>query len=641
MTRVGDIPLEASDGKPTSVLEVLDEMRQSWPKAEQARARARAIEAWVYNRFNGKSVALESVVALPMNVPPVSKNKLRSLLLTWAARTCKQKGTSLVGPNEATETDIAKAAVADAILDYQRQIQDRDALTLRTMLVAGMHGMAGWYNTYDPAAGPHREREVVMDRYGIAPLRDESGAIVYKEVEGQGAPNLEALSIFDFVTSGEPVIHKGTWCLIKRWLDPDEAKCLLRERAEELGVAEFNANVVPVQNRQGSASLRDGVEAWEMWWRPNKMGRFVDGFFAAVVSDIVVKATSFPYDHGELPLVGIRVMDVPDDFYGATWMEDAVPQQMGLNHTLTVLQHRAEVAGQVRIFMKKVVAKAWGESSDGVVELESAEDIEKGAKAFETPDIPADMYQMADRYEQGIDDTAGVSAVSSSGDVAAETKNARLVAYATQVDEQKNEHTLRNLQEAEMVVDTQQLKMWKQFVPIQRLIRVVGEDNAVAANWFSSADIPADIRLYHAPGSERSKAARGKDAEERMVSGQLDPMRGSEMAQTGLSGTVDEGEQRQRVHTLIQQALAGTPVRADMTINPDVAVKELRLAVERFGHDQRQAMPLRSLLLEYMDLAQQGRAQQMPTQPGAQQGQPKMTASNKPPVNQLPGGAPA
>lgn len=632
--RRGDVPLETAAGKQTSVLEVLDEMRLQWVKAEPARARARAIRRWVYNRHNGKSVALETTLSLPINVPPVSKNKLRSLLLTWASRTVKRRDTAMVAANEATEGDLAVAEVSNAILDYQRQIQDRDALMMRAMIVAGMDGMVGLYNTYDPDAGPHKEREVVLDPYGY-PQRDAGGAPLYREVEGSGAPNLEVLSIFDFCTSGEKDTAEGKWCLIRRWLDVDEAETLLREKSKESGVegASYHANVEPVQNELGAGPAREAVEAWEMWWRPSKLGRFPQGFFASVVSGCVITATTYPYEHEQLPLIGLRVMDVEDEFHGATWMEDAVPMQMGLNHSLQVLAHRAEVAGQVRIMMRQSVARAWGESNDGVIELASGDDVQNGAKAFETPDIPVDMYQMSDRYEQGIDDTAGISAVSSSGDVAAQTKNARLVAYATQVDEQKNEHTLRNLEEAELTVDAQQLSMYQQYVTLQRLIRVVGEDNAVSASYFSGAEIRGvDARLFMAPGAERTSAAKGKAAEEATAAGLLDPKSGAEMRNTGLDGTLDQGEQRQRIHQLMQQALGGHPVQADMTIDPDVAVKELRMALQQHGHDPRLAMPLRALLQQYSELAAQGQQQQA-TQP-PQHGMPQSTS--KPQQNQLP-----
>lgn len=640
-----DVALTTTAGKQTSVLDLLDEMRGCWPKGDDARARARMMEQLVYNRVGGKSLALEGNVSLPMNVPPVSKNKLRSSLLTWASRTTKRRDTALAWANESTPGDLARAEVANAVLDYQRQLQDRDALMMRAMILAGMHGMVGLYNTWDPDHGPHKEREVVLDRFGLPAVDPETGETIYNEVEGRGAPNLEILTIFDFITSGEKETQDGKWLLVRRWLDVDEAASLLRAKTEELRanaapgepIADLEPSTEKVQSRSGSGPSREAVESYEMWWRPNAHGRLAEGLFAAVVSGYVVAAQPFPYEHGELPLLVIRTMDVEDDFYGASWLEDAIPQQLGLNHSLRVLAHRAEVAGQVRMLMKKSVAQAWGDSPDGVVELDSDNDVQNGVRPAEVPGIPKDMYEMVDRYERGIDDTAGVSAVASSGDVAAETKNARLVAYATQVDEQKNEHTLRNLQEAEVAVDAQELELYKQYVTRQRLVRIIGEDRAISAGYFAGAEVRGvDIRLEPAPGSERTRAARGKDAEESAAAGYLDPGRAAEMRQTGLQGTVDEGEQRMRTHALIQQALMGRPVQADMTIDPDVAVRELRMAIERAAPEgARVVMPLRALLQEYMELASQGAQQAMPQQP---QGKAGVTGQDQQ-QNQLPGGA--
>jgi hypothetical protein len=332
-------------------------------------------------------------------------------------------------------------------------------------------------------------------------------------------------------------------------------------------------------------------------------------------------------------------MDVEDDYYGASWMEDALPQQMGLNHSLRVLVHRAEVAGQVRMMMTNNVASKWGESSDGIIECDSVAEVENGAKASEVPPIPTDMYTMCDRFEEGIDSTAGVSGVSSSGDTAAETKNARLVAYASQIDEQQNEQTLRNLQESELAVDKQQLQLFQQYVENERLVRIIGEDNSISSSYFKGAEIRGvDVRLETGPGAERTRAAQGKDAEERGAAGLMDPVQASELGVTGLPSTMDQAEQRNRIGALIQQAMAGMPVQADPTISPDVAVQQLRMAVEQMApQGARVLMPLRSLLLEYMDLAKQG-DQAMPTEPAqAQQRRPSQRPVGAE-QNQLPSG---
>jgi hypothetical protein len=384
----------------------------------------------------------------------------------------------------------------------------------------------------------------------------------------------------------------------------------------------------------GSGKDREAVEGWELWWRPNPMGRFPDGLFATVIGGYVTSAQPFPYEHKKLPLAVWRVMDVEDDFYGATWVEDAIPMQIGLNHSLRVAAYRAEVAGQVRTLALSSVAQKWGDAPDGMIECDSMDEIASGVRTVETPEIPRDVFELADRYEQGIADVAGVSDVASRGDAAAETKNARLVAYSTEVDEQKAEHTVRNLDECMVKVDQQVLGLWQQYVSNQRLVRIIGEDNAISASFFKGAEIKGvDVRLEAGPAIQRMRAAKGKDADDRMQMGTLDPGVGSELSRTGLDSTVADADARSRIAGLIQQALVGQPVQADPGIDPKIAVAELRGALQSLSSQgPRVTMPLRALLQEYADLSQQS------TQEA--QGPAGMPSPQKPKAGGTPGPAP-
>lgn len=646
MATPGDVELTTTSGKKTSVLALLSEMRTRWDAVEPERQRARLLESVVYNRMRGRG-ALERMVTnnLPLLAPNLTKNKVKNTLLTWSARMSKDRTMAVARPSDATDGDIAKAYAGDAILDYQRQVQDRDALMSRLALTCGMHGTVGAYETWDYDAGPTKEREAVLDALGM-PYRDPAtGEPMYNVVEGRGAPFVELLTIFDFVTDGAKDVQKnGKWLLVRRLLDPDEAKCALRAAMEEAkqtgraGPPDDNVNIDHVQSRQQVGPTREAVEAWEMWWRPGDMGRLAEGLFAVVISNKVVRATTYPYEHKQLPIAVWRCMDVDDDFYGATWLEDAVPLQIGLNHSKRVLAHRAEISGQIRGLMDGEIKIAWGDSPDGIIEENSAEKRQNGVTFPEVPGIPKDMYEMCDRYEQDIADVAGVSDVASAGDAAASTKNARLVAYATQIDELKSEHTARNRDEMELIVDQQTLSLWQQFVKLQRLVMVVGEDNVLAASYFSGAEIRGvDVRLEAAPGTERLSASRAKDADEQTMAGRLDPSRGNEMARTGLSGTADDASARARVQGLVQQALAGAPVQADLTIDPELAIRELRMALEQLApHGAKATMPVRALLQEYMENKSQ---QALPSAPGPQPqgGAPPGQAAQR--ANTLPRGA--
>lgn len=635
---LGDVDLELASGGKTSVLKELERMKLRWdaPDVREARDRAKRAELHVYNRAQGRSSVLEDIVSSgPMQGPLVSKNKLRGNALTWAARVTKARTNGFAAPHEVSEKDEAVSLAANAILDSQRQLQDRDALLARAGLDCCLHGTVAFYTTHDPDSGPHRERNPVMDPFGM-PARDQTGQIVYEEVEGSGMPYVEKLTIFDFVTDGaKDVKRDGRWLLVQRWIDEDDARAMLKEA----GYTDAAVQAQPVKDRADVKVLREAVEGWELWIRPGS--RIAEGCFATIVGGKVLSAMPFPYKHGELPLQVWRQMDQGDEFYGDSWIFDAIPQQIGLNHALCVRSHRTEIAGQVRGISTKEVHDQWGPSQDGWIVLASKDDIKDSVGFVESPDIPRDMFEAEDRYEKGISDVAGVADVAGQGDVAAETKNARLVAYATQIDAQKDYLCLQNLNECAVQIDSQILKLVQQFVTAQRLWRIVGEDRAVDANWFSGAEIMGvDVVLEPAPATERLRASKGKAAEESVAGGFLDPRKGAEMRETGLDGTVDEGEARLRLQALVQRALNGEPVQADPSVPPPLALRELRAMLEQVAAKGPQAtMPIRALMQEYQEIGQQARSQmqQQGPQPGAQpQRRPNRPQPQAAVGNQLP-----
>lgn len=659
MTAAGDVDLVKSDGKPTSVLAVLNEMKTRWAQVEDVRARAKALERHVYGRYTARYPS-EAAVQRPLVAPWLTKNKLKNLALVASARLSKDRTTSMVYPEGNELPDLAAADVANAIIKYQRQIQDRDALMARWALMTCIHGTCAQYITQDYDAGPFKERVPVPGPDGVSQMIDPiTSEPVYRYQQGKGAACVELLTIFDFVTDGARDVHKdGKWLLVKRLLDEDSARAALRGAIEAGKTAvqagqpppgpippDDNVSVQSVQSRHQTGPTRQLVEAWEMWWRPGKSSRFKDGLFAVVVSDKVIRSTTFPFQHGKLPISVWRYMDVEDDFYGATWVEDAVPSQLALNHVLQGLQARAEISGQVRGFARAGVMTRWGASSDGFIEKEPEEADLQAAQLMdfaETPDIPQDMYQLKQMYENDIGDVAGVSDIAASGDVAAETKNARLVAYATQVDEQKSEHTARNRDEAEVEVDLQTLELWQQFTENERLVRVVGADNAVEAAYFKGADLPAQIRLEAAPGDSQMASAAAKDADDQVMQGRMPAAVGNELGKTGLTSTMDEGSQRIRLQALVSMALAGQPVQADLTIDAGVAIPMLKMIlVQVAAQGPAKTQPIRALIQEYQEQqGGQGNTQGPPgAQPpqGGQGGQPAPSPKGKP--SAPPGGA--
>ena len=639
MARKADAPLQTLSGKPSSVLKVLDEVKQRWSQCEEPRTRARALERYVYGRLTSwRGYSLESQVNLrsALYAPPIQKNKTKNALLSWVSKILGAGTTTLVYPSKATDIEISKSDVANAVLDWQRQTQDMDAMQYRALMLAGMHGMSAYYTTWDPDDGPHIERVPVLMPDGINPVRDIAGQVVYQEQRANGAPHVEALSLFDFVTDGQPDVQRhGKWCAVRRFLDVDEATARLREA----GIGR-DATATPVQNRQAHGATYSGVESWEIWWRPGPRSRFPEGFQATIIDGDVTDATTFPYKHGLLPLIPVRTMDVEDDFWGATWMEDAVPQQMGLNRALQVLAHRVEITGSMRRLAYGPAHTEWDEAPDGAIDVGSKEGLESVAWS-QTPEIPRDLYELCDRFEKGIDDTANASEMTTNGDAAAATKNARLVYNATQVDQLKSAMTVKNSNEATVARDTQILELCRQFINRQRLFSIVGEDGIVAASYFQGDEIGGVVRLEVASSTERSPAQHGADIDTDMQMGMMDPQTGGELRQTGLEQTADQTAMRERLQVLISSAMHGQPVQADPSIPPEIAIPDLRRALaDNAQSGPKATMPIRALLQEYEELKAQGAqmggqpgqappqgpqggAQQKPAQPGAKPGEPQ------------------
>lgn len=624
-----DVELTKADGKTTSVLKVLDMMKARYDKCHHVRERAKIMERFFYGRLSNNSrYALETIVNMrgAFRAPPVTKNKLKNLGLSFTARVARLGETTIVFPGTTRTADVAGAEVANAVLDWQRQTQDRDALLFRRILLAVLHGTSAGYSTWDPDDGPHMERMAKVGPNGrpvfSPPTVDPAtgvmlpGDIVYEQASGKGAPGIEALSIFDFVTDGAKDVAKdGHWLLVKRYLDPDVAAARLRSAG-----IDRTPTAIAIQPRQINGDVRELVEGYEMWWRPGGSSRFPDGFFACVVDGDVCDASTYPYKHGRLPLSVFRLVDVEGDFWGATWLEDAVPLQIGLNHSLGVVAERMEVAGQVRGLGYGPALADWGDAPDGMIDVQNREGLDS-IKFVMPVEVSADMYQAIDRFEKDIGDVAAVSEVASQGDAAAQTGNARLVDYATQVDQTMSAHTVANLNECTVQDDANIIDLVKQFVTRQRLFSVVGEDLAVSADYFAGSEIGDNIRLEAAPASTRSRMQKRSDAQQAAAAGQMDPTQANEVERTGLDETLDVGAARETLAALIEQGSQGQAVQADPSIPPAVAIPDLKAALgEMAGQNPQGVMAIRALLHEYEEMkSQAGAAPALPM--GKPQGQ--------------------
>lgn len=595
----GDTLIQTAFGPPLTVLDLVRRAKDFWTRAAPQFARAELNERFCHGR-QWLTVTNDRIIplAVPDWQPLVTKNLLRNFELTWASRVTKDRDAPKATPNESSPGDVAGAEAANAVLDYQRQAQDRDAMLAEAALTVQEHGSVIGYVVWDSEEGKHTALEPVLDEFNL-PARDDQGQPVTQRVEVKGEVVVEMLTIYDYATDGAEFIKDSRELVVRRWLSPEDAM----ERLHAAGMPlDFKVDKQP--QRWLSSDQREVVEAFEVWHKPTP--RVPGGCRALVIGETVVEYDEkYPYTHGRLPAVEWKCQRLPGSPFGDTHVSDAIGQQQRLNETLSAIQRLAEIIRGIRGIGHTNVIDAWGEAPEGFIALDVAEPL-KAFGFIEYPKIPAELFELVDRYEKGISDCFGVSEVVSGMDPNA-TKNARHTAYISELDGQKLAIAKRNLEAFLLGIDEQVLELVQQFWTQPRLVSVVGEDGAVAADFFRGADVRGvDLRLEPAPGSERFRAAQGQAAEESAAAGFLDPAAASERRETGLGRTLQQGEQRRAVNALVQAALAGEMQAVDPRIPAEVAVPELRAALMLYRPlgSQRLA-PLRALIHEYEEMAQQ------------------------------------
>lgn len=618
--------VEAVDnfGQPVSILELYEELKETEADvAEDPRAIATLLERMVYakgQRTAGGLLAPGNSEQFFTTYKPhnfVSKNKLRSSVLSWSARIAKRNTTAIAYPSGPEESDLAIANCANAFLDHHRQLQSRERLLQRACLFASMHGSVAFYVQYDPDFGSSFEKVAVTNEFG-APVIDEMGQIVTEVVPAKGNPRVELLTIFDYFTDGAKCLEDAEYVVIRRQFPKAKAKTILLS----VGIEDEPEEISGHSRMTGTKTKY--VEALEIYFKPAADGRFANGLMVQIVDGHVTRAMDYPFTHGELPIVSFNVMDIPDEYYGSTWLEDAIPLQVGLNHTLQAISHRFELSRQVKLILSSGLRNKWN-NVDGIdevgeiIEAGNNDDVERGHKFVDFPSIPADIYQMAQIYEQSIDDVSGIADIASQGDAAAKTRNAKLVQFATEIDEQKSALTISNLDDCMVKVDRLVLELYRQYVTTERLVTMVGPDNSIGAEFFRASELAGvDVRLEPGPASSRTGAAMAADAEAKMQQGLVDPATGMELMDTGLSSTKGQAIAYNKMYAAVMQSITtGEVAQPDPMIMPNDAIKALRLLAKSevvSQNPQAKTMVL-ALMQQYTDMSMGMAAQQVSAAP--------------------------
>lgn len=523
----------------------------------------------------------ELVVEWPSWLPRTQRNLMRNLHMTNVARATKGDPSIRAWGGDSSSGDVGAAEVSNGLIASIRNSKDHRKIISRAAWTSGAQGAVLFYTTWDPLRGP-------------------------KGVDGRplGDVCLEQVQVFDWMSDGSEDLEDSEYLAVRRWMRKEDAHQRLLATGEDLP----EPTPENIKTLWGDGMSR--VEAWEYWHRPCEM--IPNGLFILFIAGHVVDVKDYPYNHKELPGSVWKWADLPDSPHGATPCDDAVPLQSQLNRlhaSLALLT--AKAAKWMKVITSPAIAKAW--SADTQVIGEPDPQARKDTQIISAPPPPALLYTQIEEAERMLREVYGVNEAVVGSD-ASQTKNARMLAYVTELDAQKLAPTVVARDHALLTVYRQALELWRQFVSEQRTVRVIGDNGIPALISFMGADLDGvDVYLEPASGQDQTKSAQALDAEQGAAAGLVDPVRASELRNTGQTQTRFEALARTLVRRQIADASAGYAAQADPSIPPNVAIEEIGMALEQAQGNEMAQGSLMQLMQQYQQAMQQMQAPAAPT----------------------------
>ncbi len=612
-----DLPIEGAAFEPDlTVLGFVEETKKAEADQRQRTDEIEVRERYVFgDQSRVRDLGVEANYGeADVEQTYVQENLLYPLVLTYAARIDQTRADPRAFPAQASATDVAQAAVANAVLDYERQRRDEASHVAKAAVYAQIGGKVLFLTTWDESVSRRVRRQKWDEATRLPAFDPATRQPVTEDVEESGGLLEELLTVADYVTSGEERYEDARWVRVRRLLDRFDARAVL----EAAGFPDRDPRETEV--RTALDGVRRGVLAYEVFHRPSS--RVPQGFRALVVDGVAVSVEPYPYAHGELPGAEWKIGDVPGSPHGKTHVSDAVHQQRLVNASLRAVVDRMTIARDSALVGTSAAITQWTDQQRKRVRLDSQAAIDS-IKHISGPEIPPSLFRVLDDARASLHSVFGVSEATVTGGDPTETKSGKQLRDATALDAQKQAPARRSLHAARKRCAVQTLRLWQQFVDEPTLVRVVGDDGGVFAGWFSGADVGgADVVVEIGSGVLAGHFSGQKYAEESGQAGYIGPREAAERRETGLGGTVDEASDRARVQQQVQQVAGGAPATPLPDVDPKKAADVVHLML---GSVPREAVgKVVELLRMYEDAARQpaqgpGKPGQ-PPQGGAPQG---------------------
>lgn len=585
------------------------EQRERWVLGEQWFARDPLVESTHTESF------IEDTA--------VTENLLYPLSLTYTARVNEGRVMPIAGPVHPTPEDAAGAQASNQVLEYERRRTDEDKMIAEAGQLAQYHGDCLFLPYWDENDGPHLVRRQKVEELYIggpeAPVFTPDGQPAYEEAWEYGGIAEELIAAPDYWTNIVDDYDRADYVVVRRVIPKQLARMML----DEVGM--FDAKPGDKTTTSNPADLDNrGVETFEVYHKPGS--RFGAGLCMKDIGGFVVECGPYKYEHGELPGDVWKIGKVRWSPRGKTHIADAIHQQRIVNNALKAILARLQVSGlAVIIGPDEQVSQV---PRSGFRRIPSQLPKSKDIRIIEGGEVPNSLFAAYDRARRALYDVFGINEATTTGGNPSDTKSGEQLKTSQALDAQKIAPARRNLEHARLRVARQKLELARQYWDDARLIRVVGPDGAVAAQYFKGSDLMgADVTLEAGSGVLNSRIAGQRVAEERAAAGYITPQQGAEMSMTGLDSTVGDSELLVKVDNQGILALKGQPQTPVPGVSTQAAVQHLQALLMSTLALQGDRGNLMRLIQAYQQAGAQ--AQQQPGQSPGQAGQPTQATPSR------------
>jgi hypothetical protein len=514
------------------------------------------------------------------------KNILRQLVSSTASHVLSQNPTMEVRPRTADRRDVAAARVANSYLRFLEDDQNLDRKNWLWALETLLGGTGVCVVRWDPSAGQVMMVPRVDEQLGVL-LVDKSGEPLMDNEGPEGAVSVDIAKIDECRWDTEDW-QKATMFHLARWID--------LASAEEIAVAE-GCPPNKIKSHNGA------VEIEELWVKPSP--RYPAGGYALFLGGECVAHRDFPYKHNMLPFAVWELDRIPGEAYCTGAVSDAIPTQRWVDELEQIKKDFTRNAGRLRLLANNQVVEAL-EGDDTVIPWTTGADINQAARYLEPP-LPSPLV-----FAQQQEQIASITAVYGGNEVltgrATPTSNtpAKQIAFLVELETRRLGGMIKNFEVALERVFQLALATAQQYIKNERAIRLV---DGTETDWvsFTGSDLRGSVVLESASRKYLTRGARadaaGQGAAAAAQAGQPNPDL-QEMAETGLSDTMSNGEAKKKIDAQIRMVIQGQQVEPDPTIPPAIAVEQLMTAMVAYPDNQAEIGELRQAY-EQMQAQQQ------------------------------------